>query len=251
MSSITPSDGLYNDLLSTELSVVDQTNPDLIVAYRNTVADAINDATSAHRVVDLSDHIADIIIETSAQGASQLEVHITDPQLLMLASGFISVDADGFLYPPVQLVFPKDTKMTWTLVQLQASGDTTDANLVLVFEDSIVSSLRNVDASSGGVNGSSQGETLGHWIMRLVDAANKKQGTEIQLVEWISPQDPDYAAPTIPNNKASAPTHLQQKYSPAAQTQVGAAIAAGAQQAAKALKAAGGDSKDLYLGGAW
>ncbi len=146
----TPS--VTNFLASSDLNVVELVDPSLIDLYATSLGEQINTFRMGYlpqkRVLDLSRWIADIIIETTAQGSSLLEVHIIDPALSMFVRDskgacFIDVDDSGYLWPPVEVTFPKDTSdATWRLCQAAPSTDLTQPNVVLTFEDKIVSELR-------------------------------------------------------------------------------------------------------------
>lgn len=195
---------INNNLNSPSLDVIDLTTPLEVLAHREYVAGELNNnGWPGRNIVDLTDAIADIEIETVAQGAGTLTISIIDPQLQLLTKQFITTDVNGFL-EPIDIVFPKDSNSTWRLVSASPSTST-DANLPLVFEDISASILRDTDSQNGGVNNSHAGETLGHWLMRLVDGANKAHPKyHIDVVEWISPQDPNYTAPTV-KHAATAP----------------------------------------------
>lgn len=173
-----PTDPIYNSIAGGDLRITELTDPKLIEFYTSSVANQINDFRAsfspAKRVRDLAAWIADVIIETTAQGASLLEVHVIDPAwtLLMRDSNgvsFIDVDDEGFLWPPVEVNFPKDVSdATWRLCQARPSTSLTEANLILTFEDKIVSELRE----HYGAQASLPNQTRAEFIQSLVKQAN-------------------------------------------------------------------------------
>ncbi len=168
---------IIGTLNSPDLAVTVLTDPLQVKFYRDNIAKQINAQRMAQppqkEAVDLSDWIADIIIETTVQGASLLEVHIIDPGWILLqrdANGvsFLDVDENGYIWPPIEVNFPPDVSdAQWRLCQLRPSTDLTAANLILVFEDKVASVLREF---SGPVL-SHTNETRAEFIRRLVKEA--------------------------------------------------------------------------------
>lgn len=199
---------IYNSLTSSTLDVTALSGPDRVTNITasleqvsgappavleklvSTVAQQINDQrasyTPSFRAVDLENMIADVIIETSAQGSSLLEIHLIDPYWALLRrneSGwcFIDVDPDGsgYLWPPIEINFPIDVSdATWRLCQVKPTTDPSIANLVLVFEDKIVAELREhtgagpspTDPSLGSSNAN---ETRAEFIRRCVRTVSR------------------------------------------------------------------------------
>lgn len=183
-----------NALATAEFNTAILTDPLQIQAYRSSVADQMNAQTGGPKFEDLGERVADITLNDTAQGASTLEVSLIDPYWILLISGFIQTDENGFLWPPIDINFPTGTDCVWRLCQVNATKDFTQPNLTLTFEDRIVSILRLMSA----VNGLQQGlanQTLGGFFKMLVDSANQTLGTDIKLVELISPADPNYTVP--------------------------------------------------------
>lgn len=198
-----------NALASSELDTAILTDPQRIQAYRESIATQLNDGSGGPRFEDLSERIADIIIETNAQAAGTLEVHLVDPYWVIPTSGFIQADENGFLWPPIDIRFPSDTQCIWRLCQYRPSWSSgTQANLVLTFEDRIVSLLRDLSPGNGGVWQGLPNQTLGGFIKMLVDSTNStlKPVPRIQLLEMISPQDPNFTAPIT-----QLPKHAENK----------------------------------------
>ena len=168
---------ILNDLTSPDLAVTVLTDPTTIKLYRESVAKQINSQRMAQpppkQVADLTDWISDIIIETTVQGASLLEVHIIDPGWILLQRdsagvSFFDVDENGYLWPPIELNFPPGVSdAQWRLCQLRPSTDLTAANIIVTFEDKVVSVLREF---SGPVL-SHPNETRAEFIFRLVKEA--------------------------------------------------------------------------------
>lgn len=98
-----------------------------------------------HPTVDkaeLDEVIGDIRVLTTIQGASTLEIDVTDTEWLLLTSGFLDCGDDGKL-DPIDLNYPLDSNMWWRLTQCDASTDKTAANVTLTFEDRIVGFARS------------------------------------------------------------------------------------------------------------
>ena len=159
------------------LNEIVTTDPETIRLYRETVAAQINASRALvdpiREIIDLDKFVADIVIQTSAQGSSLLEIHIIDPGWITLrrdANGvaFFDVDEAGFLWPPIDLNFPPDVSdAQWRLCQLRPSTDLSTANIVLTFEDKVSSVLREFQ----GPVQSNPNETRAEFIRRLVKEA--------------------------------------------------------------------------------
>lgn len=206
-----------NPLATAELNTAVLYDPVKIKAYKDSIADALNTQSAGPKFRDLSDRIADVVIETSAQGASILTVSLIDPMWVLPLSGFIGVDEQGYLWPPIDVNFPTGTDCVWRLCQYRATWDKdfdpTQGNIVLTFEDRIASLLRQMSpATPGGLSQGQPNQTLGGFFKQLVDNANsvlKLNKTEqIRLVELISPADPNYTPP-INNLPSSAQSTLR------------------------------------------
>ena len=121
------------------------------------------------RVEQLTDLLADIIIDTVDQGASTVEVHLIDPQWALLTRygnrpAFFDVDDAGLLIP-VDINFPKGTDRWWRLCQASPVVDPTQPN-VFIFEDRIVSLLRD----QGGPKHASANQTRAAFIFSCVQS---------------------------------------------------------------------------------
>lgn len=170
---------IINSLTGADLSVTELIDPAKIKFYAASIADQMNKFRMTYspqkRVIDLSAWINDIIVETSAQGSSLLEVHIIDPTWALLLRdkngvSFIDVDDQGYIWPPVEVNFPSDVSdATWRLCQVRPSTSLTDANMVLTFEDKIASELRE----HAGPKQSFPNETRAEFIQSLVKDANR------------------------------------------------------------------------------
>lgn len=190
-----------NPLATPGLDTAVLTDPTKIQAFRDSIASQMNDASAGAggpRFEDLSDRIADIIIDTAAQGAGTLEVHLIDPYLVIPRSGFIKADESGYLTPPIDVQFPTGTNCVWRLCQYHPQwGGSNGANLILIFEDRIVTLLRTLSAANTGVLQGTPNQTLSQFMKMLVDQANKllKPNPPILFVPLISGQDPNYELP--------------------------------------------------------
>jgi hypothetical protein len=219
---------IYNSLASTDLNTIELVDPNRIDFYATTMAKQINDfwAKFARRnqiatkqVVDLKNWIADIILETSVQGASLIEVHVIDPAWIMMwtdpsGASFINVDEDGYLWPPIDVTFPPDiSDATWRLCQVQASTDLTQPNIVLVFEDRIASELREHFKPQQSYPDQSRAE----FIQSLIKDANNFPFTpgevDIRFVHLL-PHETFTAADLTTSQRL--PASATQKYAPPA-----------------------------------
>lgn len=196
-----------NSLATGDLDTAIIQDPVKIEAYKKTVADQMNAQSGSANFTDLSDRVQDLIITTTAQGAATLEVHLVDPLLTLLWSGFIQADTSGYLWPPIDINFPTGTDCVWRLCQCRFTNDLTGANLILTFEDRIVSLLRQFGPGNDGIRQGQPNQTLGGFIKELVDNTNStlRPNPPIRLLELIDPQDPNYTAP-ITSTPSSAIT---------------------------------------------
>lgn len=214
-------DQIPNELKAVASQIAILTDPARIEAVKATIAGQMNAQSGGPTFEDLGERIADVQIETVAQGASTLTVTLIDPRLFLLryasppGSGntFIQADSTGFLWPPIDINFPTGTDCVWRLCQVNASKFTGDANLILTFEDRSVSWLREINSNMGGVSQGSPDATLAGFLKQLVDGANQylrghpaSSGTDwqpIRLVELVSPKDPNYTSPALPPSSAN------------------------------------------------
>ncbi len=139
------------------------------------------------KVLDLSSAITEIEIETTIQGASILTLHLMDPDWQLLTSGFIAVDEDGLLQA-IDVNLPVGTDCWWRLAACNPSSDLGAANLIMTFEDRIVSQLRNLS----GPKSSGAGQTRASFIAGLV--------REVSGLRFVAPTlkhpEPGTAIPT-------------------------------------------------------
>jgi hypothetical protein len=186
---------IYNSLGSSDLGVIAVSSPqrlDQLVAKRvdtfsNNIAVQINNQRLQYSpgmtCADLEDYIADIQIETSAQGAGVLTLSLIDPSWALLhrdpktGTSFIDVDENGYLWPPIELTFPEEVSdSTWRLCGCQPSSDTTQANIQLIFEDAIVAELREHDQNTDPSCATSlPNETRAEFMERCVKTASKNK----------------------------------------------------------------------------
>lgn len=132
-----------------------------------------NRAEGAPRIVDLTEAITDIQIETVVQGAGTLTVYIADPWWGLLtrvgeSPAFIDVDDAGLLIP-VDVNFPQGTDMWWRLCAASPSTDTTQANLVLTFEDRIASELRDLGGPKTAGNNMTRAQFIASLVAQVPD----------------------------------------------------------------------------------
>ena len=211
-----------NELKSVQDDVSVLTDPVRIQAYKAHIADQMN-AQSSPQVEDLSDAITDVQITTVAQGAATLKLTIMDPYWQLTNSGFIQTDQTSYLWPPVDITFPPDTRCVWRLCQAMTTINYAAANVTLTFEDRIVAWLREVNANTGGVSQALPDSTIGGFVSQLIDGANRylrghpkvSGGTPdpIRLVKLIAPSDPNYTPPVEPPS-ASDPTKALSRQNP-------------------------------------
>lgn len=200
---------LPNPLATAGLNTAILVDPQQIEAYKDSIAGQMNAQSAGPKFSDLSERIKDIRIHTRVQGAGTLELHVTDPMLVLAMSGFVRSDTQGRLWPPINVKFPSGTECTWRLCQLSLTWQpSTDANMIMTFEDEIVSQLRDIGPGNGGLVQGQPNQTLGGFFKMLVDNANQVLHANIRLLELIDPQDPNY---TLPVTTTSTPSHLRSK----------------------------------------
>jgi hypothetical protein len=89
--------------------------------------------------VELAERLQEIELETQILGASFLKVHIIDPELTLVNSGWLELD-EG-LFQPVTVEFPEGSKYMWSLCAVECTTNV-GANLECTFESSLVAKLR-------------------------------------------------------------------------------------------------------------
>lgn len=194
---------IQNALDSNLLSQIVLQDPAVIRAYTESVSAQMNAQSAGPKFTDLSGRIADLVIGTSAQGAGTLEVHLVDPYWVLLnypdrqGNTFIQTDENGFLWPPIDVNFPSSTACWWRLCQVHAtrSAQMSDANVILTFEDRIVSQLREMSSVTGGILQGQPGQSLSQFFQSLVTSTNQILNSNIRYLSLVSPQDPNYVAP--------------------------------------------------------
>lgn len=192
---------ILNTASGSDLDVIVLTDPDVVSIQLGQVADQINRGRMAYdpplQCVDLKDQITDVIIETTVQGSSLLEVHIEDPNWTLFArdaSGncFIDVDEIGYLWPPIEINFPQDASdAVWRLAQCRPSTDLSQSNIILVFEDQVVAEMREYT----GPVVSSPNQTRAEFIRQLVNEVRTNATLPTVSVNNVS------LAPTRPIGK--------------------------------------------------
>lgn len=212
---------IYNSLASPDLDVVELVDPNRIQFYANSLADQINTFRMSYspqkRIIDLSTFISDIIIETTAQGGSLLEVTVIDPGWMLFtrdANGvcFIDVDDQGFLWPPVEVTFPPDiSDATWRLCQCIPTTDLTQANVTITFEDKIVSELRE----HYGAQTSYPEQTRAEFMQSLVQQANRDPVYPGEIpIRFVSLLPKETFTVADLNLQERLPASATQKYAP-------------------------------------
>lgn len=104
-------------------------------------------AKSAKGKVDerqLAEAIDEIEEETQLTGASMIRVHLVDPYWDLATSGFLDRDEETGLLDKIQCEFPEGPGYWWQLAAVELSNNLTQPNVTLVFEDRIVSWLREM-----------------------------------------------------------------------------------------------------------
>jgi hypothetical protein len=157
------------DPLTTVEALTDLSAVEVVATQLNDKKQNQNRAQGAPHVTNLTGLIIDIVIDTVAQGASTLEIHLIDPYWALLtrygqAPAFIDIDDSGLLIP-VDVNFPANTDRWWRLAQAAPVFDPTQP-LVLIFEDRIVTLLRDV----GGAKHASKNQTRAQFIYSCVQA---------------------------------------------------------------------------------
>jgi hypothetical protein len=182
-----------NELATAGLNTAILIDPVKIRAFRSSVADQMNAQSGGPRFEDLTDRIADIRVETIAQGASTLEVDVIDPMWALETSGFLQSDASGYLWPLIEVNIPTGTDAWWRVCQWKGTK-APDQPHTLMFEDRIVSILREISPANGGLASGTPNQTLTGFFRMLVDSANSilKPKPPIRFVPLVSPQDPNY-----------------------------------------------------------
>lgn len=248
---------IYNSLKSSDLDITALSNSDRITNVIATqipapgaapvasdvlihnVSEQINAGRMsfqpAFKAIDLQTMIADIIVETSAQGSSLLEIHVIDPYWTLLRrneSGwcFIDVDPDGsgYLWPPIEVNFPPTVSdATWRLCQVKPTTDLSAANLVMVFEDKIVAEMREHTATStsGGeaptdssLASSYPNETRAQFIRRCVKTVSKNPllptDVGIRFIGNLLPNS-DFTAADLTGDEVTLPASATNPGAPA------------------------------------
>lgn len=222
-------EAIPNELKSVHASIEMLTNPARIEAMKSDIAGQMNDQSGGPEFIDLAERISDVVIETTAQGASTLTITIIDRNLGLLrheypkGSGntFIQVDATGYLWPPIDVNYPRGTDCVWRLCQVNSTTFGGQANITLTFEDRIVSWLREVNYKKGKVAQGLAGQTLMGFIGQLVNGANQylrgyplaRGGgwQPIRLVPLVARPDPNVAPPVTTPQGASAKAALSRQ----------------------------------------
>lgn len=186
----TPS--IQNALSGSTLDTAILTDPAKIQAFKDSIASQMNAQSNGPTFEDLSDRIGNVSLEGTAQGASILVVPLIDPMWVVPNSGFISVDDQGFIWPPIDVNFPAGSKTYWRLCQVEMIWDATetDANVTFTFEDRIVSILREMSSAvPGALSQGAPNQTLMDFIQSLVDNTNQVMhltgNDKIELVRLI------------------------------------------------------------------
>jgi hypothetical protein len=157
----------YDPLAPVQV-LTDPSAVEFVAAQLNDKTQNQNRAQGALSCRDLTDCIVDIVIDTVAQGASTIEVHIHDPFWVLMmrpahgAPAFFDVDDAGLLIP-VDVNFPRQTDRWWRLAQANPTVDPTTPN-IFVFEDRIVADLRDI----GGAKHAGNNQTRAQFIYSCV-----------------------------------------------------------------------------------
>lgn len=165
-ATLKQADAVFDPLAAVE-ALTDPSAVELIATQLNDSTQNQNLAQGAPTVKNLTSALQDLIIETTAQGASFLELHIIDPYWMLLTRygdnpAFFDVDDSG-LWIPVDVNFPQGTDCWWRLASGTPTLDPTQAN-VFVFEDRIVTQLRDL----GGPKHASNNQTRAEFIYSCV-----------------------------------------------------------------------------------
>lgn len=116
-------------------------------------------------VVELTDAIADVTINTTIEGASSLVLSVIDPQWDILTSDFLAHDKQGRL-DAIDVNYPEGSNYWWRLTQVDGSTAKDGANLTLTLEDRVVAKLRN---HKGALKANRAHTTRAEFIKHLVE----------------------------------------------------------------------------------
>jgi cell wall-associated NlpC family hydrolase len=131
--------------------------------------------------VDLADAISEVTLQTQMLGASLLTVTLIDPQWDIVTSGFLDVNDEGLL-DELEVNFPEGSSSWWRLAMLEVHCDASSPNLVLTFEDRIVSYLR--DRWRPKVI-TPRATTRAQFVKQLVDEVGRGDG--LQRIKFVCP----------------------------------------------------------------
>lgn len=224
---------IYNSIRSAALDAISLSDPSRVIdvtakqvdSLSKSMADQINSQRlkypPAMTCVDLEQYIVDIVIETTVQGTSFLELHLADPFWVLLqrdqnGACFFDVDTDGFLWPPIEVAFPEgQTDQVWVICQLRPSTDASDANVIVTFEDKIVAEMREHDNTTDpSLATSRSAETRAEFIKRAVKTAVPS----IKFVSLLSIGSPtaftaaDLAADELPPPTSTKPPNKRSNH---------------------------------------
>ncbi len=206
--------------------------------------------------VQLAEAISEIEIETQTSGAPFIKVQIIDPYWRLLTSGFIdvqtttqSVGSEKANLPStlrnIEVEFPEGSGWEWRIAAVETTNDTTQPNLILTFEELIVTQLREVwsfKIASSGV------QTRAQFVVAMLDEVNMKlrhEGrkpiqivcpSENRLVEVEENQGEKVSTLTGKNELGQTALTPKDKSSESARTNKSPAIGKGAELTVKGVK---------------
>lgn len=132
-------------------------------------------------VEDLAAAISDVQIETQTLGASLLVVTLIDPGWQIQRSGFLNITSEGLL-DEIDVNFPQGSGYWWRLAMVEGTNDLSAPNLMLTFQDRIISYLQDKWGPKGVAPGT---VTRAQFIKQLVDEVGNGDG--LQPIKFVCP----------------------------------------------------------------
>lgn len=150
-------------------------------AIAHLVAERIHGSVNKGAVnkYELAQNIGEIEIETQINGASFLKLHVIDPEWTIAKQGWLDLNEEGIFKEEVQLEFPEKSRWHWSICAVEISTDVTEPNLVITFEDRVVSYMRGYWGEKLVPPGT---QTRAQFIRDLVQEVGSKGEERIKFV---------------------------------------------------------------------